>query len=91
MIAETIFGAILTCTPVTIVNDVDITSNLKTTQDMNTLIKAKKRCGEIYKDAPCVETLYIKTDSWGDRMYSVICRAKDYKKESVWLNRRSRK
>lgn len=39
------------------------------TQDMQTLVNAKKRCGEIYPDSPCLKKL-IKKDS---QTYNAIC------------------
>ena len=39
--------------------------------DRVTLAHVKKRCGEIYPDAPCVK-LFKK---WGEKDYSVICGA----------------
>jgi hypothetical protein len=37
--------------------------------DAETLEYAKRRCGEVYEDAPCVK-LFRK---WGKQDYSVIC------------------
>lgn len=37
--------------------------------DQEMLAQAKKRCGEIYKEAPCVK-LFRK---WGKQDYSVVC------------------
>jgi len=40
--------------------------------DVETLTYSKKRCGELYKDAPCVK-LFRK---WGKQDYSVVCGGK---------------
>lgn len=42
--------------------------------DQKHLDQAKKRCGEIYPDAPCVKK-FIKTE---EQVYRVICGPKEY-------------
>lgn len=44
--------------------------------DKEILQQAKKRCGELYSDSPCVK-LFRK---WGKQDYSVICGAPNEKK-----------
>lgn len=84
MIPEAIFFAVVTCAPTKVDNRVDMTDSLQTNQDVEMIIQAKKRCGEIYKKSPCVKQFIIKLDDWGDRAYSIVCGVKDFKKPSIW-------
>lgn len=90
MIPEAIFFAVVTCAPTQVVNQVDGTTTLKTKKDTQFIVQAKKRCGEIYKESPCVKYFLIKKDKWGDRMYSITCGPKDYKKPSIWQSKESK-
>jgi len=60
-----LFLTLFTCSEPIIVNHTKDWTKL----DQDTLIRATKRCGKIYPDAPCVKT-FIKTEPRG---YQVIC------------------
>ena len=82
MIPEALFFAVVTCSPTKVDNRIELNENM-TKKDVDILVQAKKRCGQIYKDSPCVKRLIIKKDDWGDRMYSIACGQKDHVKNPV--------
>lgn len=63
--------AVLSCPQVIMVNETVKPWNKR---DYQILRQVKKRCGEIYNDAPCVK-LFKKYGDGHD--YSVVCGAKD--------------
>jgi len=73
MITQLFLAVGMVCMPPIINNKIDKIPYLVTKLDREIYNKATKRCGEIYKDSPCITQFIIKTDDWGDRMYSIAC------------------
>lgn len=67
---EFLLAVSLSCPNVKIVNKSGLPWN---DYDQSMLNQAKKRCGELYQDAPCVK-LFKKYEK---QAYSVICGAKE--------------
>jgi hypothetical protein len=64
-VAPLILLTLLSCPETKIVNY----TNVWTKTDQSTLDGVKVRCGEIYKDAPCVK-IFIKKE---EQLYNVVC------------------
>lgn len=71
-----ILVAALSCPKPVMLNETSFPWNKR---DYQVLRQVKKRCGEIYPDAPCVK-LFKKYGDGHD--YSVICGAKDEQRKS---------
>lgn len=65
MLSKTFFMLSLACPPTMIINKTDVWTN----EDQKVLAGTKVRCGEIYKDAPCVKK-FIKKE---ELLYNVVC------------------